>query len=312
MKRSKLDSLGKMIATRILPDIREEDWLALFLLALLVGAYVLLAVIALFLPGGIVENEEAGIFVIGWILAPLCAVLAVPLFVWIRHKYLKDVPNALRSLLVVDSLLFALWTTGMNLAWQRAGSVALPISLAYAALPIAPLTNLAVITLLNKTRFTLGATSDWVLSSVGALGFLNFIGLFPYFQGQYSTPIALLGLSVVVGLAALIRRPGVLFLQKNRYLLIGVDVVIVFLVILACFDPTFQILPDHESFYLGPVNRILHGGTMLVDFTLSMESWLSTSWRPSSRQGSCHSLTRDCPCSSPSSSCSTSRCCISS
>ena len=264
MKRFKLDSLGRTIATRILPDIRQEDWLALFLLALLVGAYVLLGVIARFLPGGIVENEETRIFVMGWILAPLCAVLAVPLLVWIRHKYLKDVPNALRSLLVVDSLLFALWTTGMNLAWQRSRSAALPISLAYAALPIVPLTNLAVIALLNKTRFTLRATSGWVLPSVGGLGFLNFIGFFPYFQGQYSTPIALLGISAVVGLVALIRRPGVLSLQ-NRYLLIGVDIVIVFLVILACFDPTFQILPDHESFYLGPVNRILHGGTMLVD-----------------------------------------------
>jgi hypothetical protein len=142
--------------------------------------------------------------------------------------------------------------------------VPLDLMFAGAAALLIPLINLIAILVL-KSNITIKPVPMWELTAVGSVGLLNFIGLFPYFSGQYSTPLYLLDISVLVGLAALIvNRPKFISIQ-NRYLLLGFDFLVILLIICACFDPTFSIEKYGQSFYLGPANRLLHGGSMLVD-----------------------------------------------
>jgi hypothetical protein len=263
MKSIGFTSLKQRLSRAMAPDLRHDDWIELFFLSLAVGAYVLLALISAYLPGGTTEHEETQIYVLGWTLAPVGAVLSVPLLVWACRKHLARIPNAPSILLLVNALLFECLASGLNLYWQSTKSVSLIPFLTHTAIVLIPLINFIAFLALKASK-TIGPVSIWVPLAVGSVGILNFVGLFPYFSGQYDTPLYLLGLSIHVGFAALIiKRPNLPV--QNRFLLLAIDVVVIFLIACACFDPTFSIEQGHQDFYLGPVNRLLHGGTMLVD-----------------------------------------------
>ncbi len=262
MKSIGLTNIKFRLSRGHLLDLRSKNWIEFFFLALVFGGYVLLVLISAFLPGGIVLQDQKEIFVLAWILAPLCAVLSVPLFVWICQKHLETVPSAPSILLFINALIFTCLTTGLNLSWQFTKSVSLISFMTYAAILLIPFINLITILALktSKTKTSVGIGPTLVL---GSLGLLNFIGLFPFYNESYSTSLLLTSISINLAIVAIfIKRPQ---LKYNRSLLLGIDFLVVFSIFLTCFDPSFLVNIHHQSFFLGPVNRLLHGGAMLVD-----------------------------------------------
>jgi hypothetical protein len=243
----------------------QEERLAVFFLSLYAGAYAFLVLVAAFLPGGHTEREESILFVLGWIVVPAVSLLSALVWMWRRRQYTGDVAYPLRALLGLNSLLFVVVTTGLNLIAHLVGSAWALSSPLYAAVILIPLINAEAALVLRYWGRGQGLPWGWALPLIGGLGLLNFVGFFPYFFGQYSTPLYLLAPAVLVGLGSLFLHWPKRLHVRSDVLPLVVDVLIIVLIILACFDPTFQIATDHQSFYLGPTNRILHGGTMLVD-----------------------------------------------
>jgi hypothetical protein len=252
----------KQASMALFPDVRRENWMGLFFLALLSGAYILFVILTLFLPDGLSELEEMKIFILGWIFAPLGAVLSVPLFVRSRQIHLAQNSNALAVLLFINVILFQCLTSGLNLIWQITLSISSVLFLSYVAVVAVPLINIIVFRRMKYSGFNVNV-SYWTLLIVAGIGFANFLQLLPYFN--YLTPLYVLVLSILVGLvAAFMKHPDLPAIQ-GRYIALGIDILVILLIVLACFDPAFTIDKHSQDFYLGPVNRILHGGTMLVD-----------------------------------------------
>ena len=247
-------------------NIREDDKFSLFSLSLFVGFYVLFHLIVFFLPDGISEQEETYIFVLGWILAPIFSVLSVLFFVWIANYFLDQVSGVLKILLSVNSILFAVLITAINLTWQVGKSGPVATNLMYISDFIIPAANLVIIIALKYIRINSPLIYSQVPVVLGGIGLVNFIGLFPYENSEYVIPVFAVVLSLIVAIfiASFVGRVENKHWQNRKWIYF-VDGLMVFLIFVTCFNPTFSFDSHHYNFYMGPMNRILHGGTMMVD-----------------------------------------------
>jgi len=234
-----------------------------YFLSLLAGLYAFLVIIAIFLPGGIIEREEMLIFILGWPVSSISAILSVILLKDIQEKYFRETARPLWVLLAFNALFFTILTTGLNLSWQWGKSTAVMV-IVYAAVLIVPLANALLIWLMKSSPFNFPIAVLHKLSLLGCFGFINFFVLVPDPQ-LYQTPLPLLLIALLCGVAATTIKSTSFPIHRNRLIIFGLDIFVVLMIILACFDPAFSIDIDHQNFYLGPANRILHGGTMLVD-----------------------------------------------
>ncbi len=259
-----LESVRRLLADGS-SDTSPEDRLAMFFLALYSGAYLLLVLIAAFLKGGIVEHEETDIFVLGWVLAPAVWLGSILISLWILRRFRNARPTPLRILLGLDSLLFLLLTTAFNLLWHSRPPSADFAILVWAAVALIPIVNAAALLIAGSKPWLGPLASGWFLPIVGAVGFLNYVGFIPYYSLHYWTPLADLAVALVVGCGALLIRWPERFRLPGPAAVLAIDAIVILITVLACFDPSLHILPDHQNFYLGPANRVLHGGTMLVD-----------------------------------------------
>lgn len=257
--------LKSTVSSETLRNLCREDLLALFFLSLFTGLYALFVLTSVFLPGGIVESEETKIFILGWMIAPLSAILSVRLFIWIRRKHLNDIPNVFLCLVFVNTLLFVYISTVLNLSWQFSQSTLLLTYLTYVAVLIIPLINVATVYQLKYNHTQSEIAIQWGFPILGCLGMANFIGIYPFFFGQYSIPTAKLHLSLLVGIVVLFIHKPLNNRLKSPLIIYGIDALIIGMIILACFDPSFAIHLHQQSFYMGPVNRVMHGGFLLVD-----------------------------------------------
>ena len=259
----------RTILAKRFPDLRRDDWLALFSLSLFVGLYVFMCIVAFFLPDGFIEQEETNTFILGWFLAPSIAILSIPFFLWIRQKFTKHVPDALLILLSVNSLVFAILITVVNFSWEFQKSYPLTSNHVYMSTVIIPLINVITIFILRSFHWNASLKISWIPAILGGLGFINFIGIFPYLDNSYSIPIPVVMVSLIASvllsfLALFIKPDNKIFKWKKIWLYL-VDALVLVFIVITCFDPTFAFDSHHENFYLGPVNRILQGGSMLVD-----------------------------------------------
>ena len=181
-------------------NIREDDKFSLFSLSLFVGFYVLFHLIVFFLPDGISEQEETYIFVLGWILAPIFSVLSVLFFVWIANYFLDQVSGVLKILLSVNSILFAVLITAINLTWQVGKSGPVATNLMYISDFIIPAANLVIIIALKYIRINSPLIYSQVPVVLGGIGLVNFIGLFPYENSEYVIPVFAVVLSLIVAI----------------------------------------------------------------------------------------------------------------
>ncbi|MDD5530420.1 MAG: tetratricopeptide repeat protein [bacterium] len=84
------------------------------------------------------------------------------------------------------------------------------------------------------------------------------------FISLYCGKLWVLNLTLFVAVAVFLLL--LLKLKVNKWVILGFEFIIsISIVCLLLFDPTFSFNTSHYSFYLGPVNDVLHGKTMLVD-----------------------------------------------
>lgn len=247
------------------PKIPVQHKPIYYCLSLLGGLYAFLAIITFFFQGGIVEREETLIFVLGWLFVPAFAILTIVLVNWIARKYFFDQERFLWVLFAFNGLLFTVITTLLNLSWYWGKSTAGIRLLLLTTLFIVPLANSLIIGLMKRQTIHFSIPSLQRLSLLGCLGFINFLSLFPDLEYHYQIPLRLL-LIALAGGALFVQIKSVPFpTPNNRLMIFGLDIFVVLVIILACLDPALYIDLLHQNFYLGPANRILHGGTMLVD-----------------------------------------------
>jgi hypothetical protein len=247
---------------------KTEENIPLFILSLLIGFYFFLCVIAIFISGGIVEQEEFNIFVISWICVPISIFISIPVMKWVRERYLHNFLNAYWILLAVNSIIFFFCTSILNLSWQIFNSLSLEIYLTFTIIILLPLCNILSIIYVEKIPKYLNSRTINYCFFLGSGGFLNFFGFFPYFQGKYSLSFTCFLISILLSLV--VRVIWGLFPRNNKKgltkaFLFFVDLIAIVLIAIICFDPSLTFNSTHENFYLGPINRIIHGGTMLVD-----------------------------------------------
>jgi hypothetical protein len=103
----------------------------------------------------------------------------------------------------------------------------------------------------------------WLIPvGIGAILVL-FSGIFASHYKGYTLPWQSLLLAVPFGFLAYLHQ--YLMRPSTKKILIALDALAILLIIGACFDPYFEINAPHANFYLGPINALLHGKTMLVD-----------------------------------------------
>ena len=73
------------------------------------GGYFFVVLIAFFMEGGISENEEWRIFILGWLVIPLASVAAVLLIAHLKCAYYADTEPFYPLLLAGNSLLWVVY-----------------------------------------------------------------------------------------------------------------------------------------------------------------------------------------------------------
>ena len=270
---------GKLQSTidrlRIFNDYNSSrvDFVDQILVSIFLGAYALFIIIALQLP---VSNEstETQIFVEGWGIAPLFAFLGLAVLRWDQRKHLHDDPITFFFLSSLNTIAISISLILLYIVSRTTGHPRALQALAFFFAVMMLLINLAAVWSLHFPSAKLRAEIVRFTSSCqkggslffGMLGLLPFIGLYPYFlKDMYVTPLVdLLAAAMIGGLAGMFHHFFQVRPIKN-WLLYAFDAAALALICLACFDPRFTIDPHHQNFYIGPMNRVLHGGTMLVD-----------------------------------------------
>jgi len=211
-----------------------------------------LVIIAIFLPGGIIEKEETLIYVLSWPVATLSAIFSVVLFKIIQQKYFPCTDRPLWILFAFNALVFTLLTTGLYFSWQAIKPTTVMSFLIYSAVLLVPLLNALLIWLMRRVPFNFPMEVIYQTALLGSLGFTYFIDIFVYKISFYWLVIAFMGGAFLV-IFNTISVPN----PAHRTIVFILDIFVVLMIILACFDPAFFIDPIHQNFYLGPVNRIL-------------------------------------------------------
>jgi hypothetical protein len=83
--------------------------LPLVLFAFNWGGYFFVVLIALFMEGGISENEEWRIFILGWLVIPLASVAAVLLIAHLKRAYYADIEPFYPLLLAANALFWVVY-----------------------------------------------------------------------------------------------------------------------------------------------------------------------------------------------------------
>jgi hypothetical protein len=249
----------------LLPKLEDHQKFVSYLFSLFVGLYAFLIIIAIFLPGGISERDETMIFLLGWPVAFTSTILTVIHLTYLHKKLFQQTIYPLWVLVAFNSLLFTIITTSLNFLWQQGQNNDATIFIVNMTLLIAPLSNGLLIWLVIWRQSKISLNILQKVTLLGCIGLFNFINLVPDPDLHYQTPLTLL-FGAILGGAVLSRlKINIPKIHQNHLINFAFDFFAIIMIILACYDPTFNIDPHHENFYLGAANRILNGGTMLVD-----------------------------------------------
>jgi hypothetical protein len=244
---------------------QEQHPLVIYFISLVTSLYAFLGIIAIFLPGGIVEREEFIIYILGWLTVPIIAILTIIFTSRLIQKNIPDTEHLLWTLFALNAVLFTVLTTALNLSWQWTKSISVLFLLVYSTLVIVAVVNGLAILLRKWFLKHFSVPILQRLSLLGCLGFINFLSLFPDSYIYYQTPVLLVLVAIIASSLIVIVNKFPFPKVHNRTAIIGLDILVFITITLACLDPAFRINVLHENFYLGPVNRVLHGGTMLAD-----------------------------------------------
>lgn len=237
-----------------------NDHYHLLVLAFFYGVYFFLGTIQIYISGGITEHDEFSIFVQGWTVIPTLTLLVIIAIKKIKKDYFQDCHFFFSILLGVNVLFGLLTIVGFYIAWDfnlSTHAIILAVLSIFPVIQILTLfvlarTNTSVILVANQKKIE--DISHWLL-------LLGMIAILLLFGGI--TQLKSVFLAIPFGFLAYLHKfPARSFVTKNAIIW---DTLAILLIVLTCLDPRFAINNLHENYYLGPINALLHGKTMLVD-----------------------------------------------
>jgi hypothetical protein len=267
--RSRMEAIKRIFA---LPGADQpEDFLYLLLLAFCYGAYFLLVTVAFYIPGKVVESEEFLIYVQGWITVPVLVLLAVFGVRAFKQRLFPEDEYFYPLWVAVTLLTSLICTFILSITWMASGHIPPALELSYFIVILFPVLQILALGAIWKIRRWL---AGWVRPAhtqllkrifpfAVALFLINFCGIFAGVV-EYRLSVWTVILAVVCG-TVLQFNPFLFGAPGKRGLTILIDVLAAGLIILVCFDPLLIGDIPHNNFYLGPVNAIIHGKTILVD-----------------------------------------------
>jgi hypothetical protein len=218
-------------------------------------------------PGGISESEETIIFIQGWVTIPILSLLALVSI----HKY-KSVGNKKDGFfypvfLSSNYMLCLIFTLGLRLSSWLFPSLILLSRVVNTILVLFPLIQIALLWTLRKYRASLARTVREKFMQL-LYGFLPISVVLFVANFSYSYVIIVIPV-VAIFFAILFSRLSKFYIVSSktpsRWMSLLIDVTAILIIIGACFDPKFAVCIYHQNYYLGPVNALLHGRTILVN-----------------------------------------------
>ena len=233
------------------------------------GAYFFLLLVFLFMGGGVQEADEFAIYILGWVAIPALSLVFAWAVIRVGRRWFSEKQYLLPLWMLINALAWLVFITSIDLAWQISRSFIYTYYVIALVLVMFPLVNLAALYVIKAkdgwltARF--GETAiRWTYAALPILlmfSLFNFSGVFPYTAG-YQTPLSKILIAVPLGLLSVFLYQISNWHAKRSY---WIDFCVVILLLLTCFDPLLSIAVEHQNFYLGPINAILRGRTVLVD-----------------------------------------------
>ena len=247
-----------------------DDCFNLLLLSLFYGSYFFLGTLLIYIPGGVIDHEEFSIFVLGWISIPPLTLFALAWVYKLKQTNIQSNSGFFSILLGINTAFGILATYGLYLVRHLNHSSWMLIQFMLGVLILFPLLQIFIFWSMDRFSHsrtlsnlkTLETILYWFIPFGFGIMITMFSGVFATYQG-YILPLRALLFAIPFGFLAYLHRfligPST---TKKR---IALDTFTILLIIGACFDPRFEINTVHENFYIGPINALLHGKTMLVD-----------------------------------------------
>jgi len=145
----------------------REDRFSLFLLSLSYGVYFFFLTLSFFIGDGVSEAEEWHIFVISWLVAPVCSLAVVFAICYIRRTCCTEVTAFYPSLLGVNALFWFVYFAYQFLSSWILSLYDFPLKLVMWIVLLFPLLNLATVLVLRKHRNILAnhpSIISWIFS----------------------------------------------------------------------------------------------------------------------------------------------------
>ncbi len=256
-----------------LAEIRRAP-LPFVLLGFTYAAYFLTGLIAFFTEGGVSESEEWRIFIVGWPTVSLAGPAAALLVAGLKRARYAEVESFYPLLLAANALCWVGYFV-FHFPPPRLYEYEIAERALYPLVWLVPLANLLAFFALDRGRHLIAGintTGVYALLPIAALYVgLNFSGYqidnpellaktwWPQLSGSQRL-FAALALAFIALLSSHLKSP---FPRAPHS--VAVDATVLLATVLLVFDTTFAFEDHHYNFYLGPVNDILRGKTLLAD-----------------------------------------------
>ncbi len=247
----KIDSWGNV------NGMNPAEAMSMMLLALSYGAFFFLLNLLPYVGQRITRSVEWAIFLAGWVTVPLLSLGTVLALHGLKRRFLQGVESFYSGLAFLHLIFWAcaIWSLYLGLVSPQGLVLLFVLLQLLAVLLIHRLPGWEKTSAWQSWLHRLYAVSPLLLG----LALLNFTGA--DLSGYYPlVAVAALGLTLLVLLGA----------ERLHAILGGriLDALVIFVLILLISNPQFTVNPSealHLDFYMGPVNDLLAGKSLLVN-----------------------------------------------
>ena len=248
-----------------------EDSFPLFLLSCSYGIFFFCLNLLPYIGDGISEAEEWNLFIFGWITVPPLAMLSALGLFHLKRLYFMDLEIFYPCLLLINTLFWSIALGLRFVSFQPTNTVdvvwitlLLPAAHALALLALHRSTFLA-----RPNRPVLSSRIYFSIPLLGSSILIYFSYIWPVSVRTAKSediPIAL-GLILAIFVLPFLsvfhaKLAKIQFSKLGNYVLDGLTLTFI---VLLTFNASYLFDQHHYNFYLGPINDLLHGKSLLVD-----------------------------------------------
>ena len=248
-----------------------EDSFPLFLLSCSYGIFFFCLNLLPYIGDGISEAEEWNLFISGWLTVPPLAMLSALGLFHLKRLYFTDIEIFYPSLLLVNTLFWSI-ALGLRFASSQPTNT---VDVVWMTLLLLAAHALTLLTLRRSTflaRPNHSVLSSRIYFSLPLLGspmLIYYSYIWPVgvrTAESENTPIAL-GLTLAIFTLPFLsvfhtKLASMQFSKPANYVW---DSLALVSIVLLVFNASYLFDQHHYNFYLGPVNDLLHGKSLLVD-----------------------------------------------